>query len=61
MRTKLTIEFDNMPFEKREDVANYLQSLFPENLITTGGHHVAFHTLQGDRAFVITSNHPDWK
>ncbi len=57
---KFTIQFEQ-GLITRDDVSHFLQSLFPENLITTSGHHVAFHTLDGARAFIITSTGKDWK
>jgi len=44
----------------RQAVANALREIFPDLLVTVGGHHVAMHGLTGDRILMITGTSPDF-
>jgi len=46
----------------RESVANELHRMFPDSLVTIGGHHVAVHNpFTGDRMLLIEGDYIDFK
>ena len=54
-----------LPWEKpnvtRKAVSKALQEIFPDSLVTIGGHHVAVHNpITGNRMFMIEGNTLDF-
>lgn len=45
----------------REGTARSLRGIFPNSLVTIGGHHVAVHSsTNGERMFILESDAPDF-
>lgn len=49
------------PEPSREATARALREIFPESLVTVGGHHVAAHNpITGNRMLMIVGEGEDW-